>query len=98
MLLPWWQMELPHIWADVFALYNRWTQPPVTADRLICDRWNDHLFDWLMLLPWWQMELATVGMYKCIKADVITLLADVIAMGLYFNFSSVLLTRTSSHI
>ena len=62
----------------------------------------------------WQMELplvwladviamvadgmATVGMSQCIKADVITLLADVIAIGLYFNLSSVLLTRTSSHI
>ena len=51
-----------------------------------------------MLLPWWQMELATVGMCQCIRADVITLLADVIAMGLYFIFSSVVLTRTSSHI
>ena len=73
-------------------------QPPVTADVLICGRWNDYFCDWLMLLPWWQMELATVGMCQCIKADVITLLADVIAMSLYFNFSSVLLTRTSSHI
>ena len=43
------------------------------------------------------MELATVGMCQCIKADVITWLADVIAMGLYFIFSSVVLTRTSSH-
>ena len=50
-----------------------------------------------MLLPWWQMELATVGMVQCIKADVITLLADVIAKGLYFILSSVVLTRTSSH-
>ena len=72
-----------HIYmADVFALYNRWKQLPVTADGLICGRWNDHLCDWLMLLPWWQMELATVGMYQCIKADVITLLADGIATGL----------------
>ena len=33
-----------------------------------------------------------------VKADVITLLADVMAKGHYFNFSSVLLTRTSSHM
>ena len=50
-----------------------------------------------MCLPWWQMEFATVGMCQCIKADVKTLLADVIAMGLYFIFSSVVLTITSSH-
>ena len=50
-----------------------------------------------MLLPWWQVELAAVGMCQCIKADVKTLLADVIAMGLYFIFSSVVLTRTSCH-
>ena len=31
-------------------------------------------------------------------ADVIAMVADVIATGHYFNFSSVLLTRTSSHI
>ena len=41
--------------------------------------------------------MATVGMCQCIKVDVKTLLADVIAMGLYFIVSSVVLTRTSSH-
>ena len=62
-----------------------------------CGRCYGHLCDWLMLLLWWQMKLATVGMCQCIKADVKTLLADVMAMGLYFIFSSVVLTRTSSH-
>ena len=52
----------------------------VTAiNGLICGRWNGHCFcDWLMLLPWWQMLLPLVGMCQ---ADVIALVADVIATG-----------------
>ena len=72
--------------ADVFALY-------VTDGTAKCDSywlvlWQMlwPLCDWLMLLPWWQMELATVGMCQCIKADVITLLADVKAIGSLFPF------------
>ena len=36
--------------------------------------------------------------WNVFKADAITLLADVKAMGHYFNFSYLLLTRTSSHM
>ena len=81
--------------ADVIANYVLWDIVPHLY--CVCGRCYDHLCDWLMLLPWWQMELATVGMCRCIKVDVKTLLADVMAMDLYFIFSSVVLTRTSSH-
>ena len=60
---------------------NQMEQPfVVTAiNGLICGRWNGHCFcDWLMLLPWWQMLLPLFGMCQ---ADVIALVADVIATG-----------------
>ena len=87
-----------HVWADVFAQ---------------CSRWNSHMWQLMNLFivangiaTLWLADVIASGRWnshwlECInvvKADVITLLADVMAKGHYFNFSSVLLTRTLSHM
>ena len=83
MLLPFWQMEWPHV---------RWLMLLLTmVDGIAtlrdgwcychCGRWNSH--------TGWNVDMA----------DLIALVADGIATeSLYFNFSSVLLIRTSSHM
>ena len=52
MLLPWWQMELPHFlgWCNNHVADG--TATCVTADVIVyCGRWNSHFMEWLMLLP-----------------------------------------------
>ena len=60
-------------------------------------RWNGHIFfDMADVIVNVADEIAT--WLECIKADLIALLADGKATGsIYFNFSSLLLIRTSYH-
>ena len=74
-------------------------QPHMTADELVyCGRWNSHFVTGWCYCHGGRWNSHWLECFNVVKADFITLLADVIAKGHYFNFSSVLLTRTSSHM
>ena len=90
-------MELPHCMDWSFTQCNSWNSHICDCNliNLISGRWNSH-FMWQADVVAMVADVMATG-WMCL-ADVIAMVADVIATGHYFNFSSVLLTRTSSHI
>ena len=95
-----WQMEWPHLcWLMLLPKVAEGIATYLMAEVIAtCGRWNGHIFfdmaDVIVILV-----DGIVTWLEYVQEDLIALVADGKATGsIYFNFSSLLLIRTSSHI